>query len=146
MTATEAGTATFGVGVSGLVMPGGYRRGRRSAVGDGAGENAGVIAGQYAFLLGPFVALLVVGALSLILRWAFSRGHSVVARPGRPGAEDEYGLLVAIASPPTYIEGEMARRRLEDAGVRATLAETVQGPRLMVFPQDESRARKLLSL
>ncbi|MGN6087747.1 MAG: hypothetical protein ACTHNT_00495 [Actinomycetales bacterium] len=104
-----------------------------------------MIAGQFAFLLGPFVALLVVGALSLVLRWAFSRGHSVVARPGRPGAEGEYGLLVSIASPGTYIEGEMARRRLEDAGVKATLAETVHGPRLMVFPQDEGRARELLS-
>jgi hypothetical protein len=36
------------------------------------------------------------------------------------------------------------RRRLEDQGVRATLATTTDGPRIMVWPADESRARSLL--
>lgn len=49
-------------------------------------------------------------------------------------------------SPPpgTYIEGEVLRRRLEAAGIRANLAETLDGPRVMVFPDDETRARALL--
>src|SRR6478735_2382514 len=35
----------------------------------------------YSFLFGPFVALLVVVGLALLLRWAFSSGGSLVARP-----------------------------------------------------------------
>lgn len=101
--------------------------------------------GSFSFAYGPIVALILVGALAAFLRWAFRRGSSVVAAPARPGAADEYGLLVAIASPPTYIEGEVTRRRLEDSGIRATLASTLDGPRIMVWPGDEARARALLT-
>ena len=97
------------------------------------------------FLFGPAVAFLVVGLLALVLRWAFARGGSVVTRTPRAGAEDAYGLLVPVASPGSYIEGEIQRRTLEDAGIRATLAQTLDGPRLMVFPDDEDRARELLA-
>ncbi|MGN6330023.1 MAG: hypothetical protein ACTHOD_00020 [Motilibacteraceae bacterium] len=100
---------------------------------------------SYSYLGGPLVALGVVGVLVLLLRWTFSRGGSLVERPVRPGHEKDYGLLVSIASPSTHIEGEMLRRRLEDAGVRATLAQTVDGPRLMVFARDETTARRLLA-
>jgi hypothetical protein len=101
--------------------------------------------GQVNFLLPPLLAFIGLGVLVLILRWAFSRGHSVVAAPGRPGAPDDYGLLVPIASPATYIDGEMTRRMLEEAGIKANLATTHDGPRLMVFPRDEERARSLLA-
>lgn len=101
--------------------------------------------GQINFLLPPILGFLAVGVLILLLRWAFSRGHSVVAAPAKPGSPDEYGLLVPIASPATYVDGEMSRRMLEDAGIRANLATTQDGPRLLVFPRDEERARALLS-
>jgi hypothetical protein len=52
---------------------------------------------------------------------------------------------VHIATPPTYVEGEIIRRQLEDAGIRATLAQTLEGPRVMVWPGDETRARAKLS-
>src|SRR6476646_10363628 len=68
----------------------------------------------YSFLFGPFVALLVVVGLALLLRWAFSSGGSLVARPVRPGTTDEYGLLVAIATPPTAEDGDLLRRTLEE--------------------------------
>lgn len=97
------------------------------------------------FLYGPLVAFAVVGTFVLVLRWAFRRGGSVVAGTPRRGTEDEYGLLVPVASPGTYVEGEILRRTLEDAGVRATLAETLGGPRVMVFPRDEGRAREVLA-
>ena len=100
---------------------------------------------SYSYIGGPLVALGVVGILVLLLRWTFSRGGSLVEKPVRPGTEKDYGLLVAIASPGTHIEGEMLRRTLEDAGVRATLAQTTEGPRLMVFRRDEVRARQLLA-
>lgn len=100
---------------------------------------------RWSFLWGPLVSLVVLALLVLLLRWTFSRGTSLVARPGKPGPVHDYGLLVAIASPSTYIEGELARRRLEDAGLRATLAHTVEGPRLMVFAEDEAQARAVLA-
>jgi len=53
--------------------------------------------------------------------------------------------LVPVASPGSYIEGEVLRRHLEDSGIRANLATTVDGPRVMVWPQDEQRARAALA-
>ncbi len=97
------------------------------------------------YLMGPLLAFGVVGILVLLLRWTYSRGGSVVAKPSRKGAEDSYGLLVPVASPATYAEGEILRRTLEAAGVRANLAQTLDGPRVMVFPDDESRAREVLA-
>ena len=99
----------------------------------------------YSYLFGPFVALLVVVALAFLLRWAFSRGGSLVERTPVTGRVDEYGLLVPVASPDNYAEGEILRRRLEDHGVRATLTVTADGPRVMVFPGDEQRARELIA-
>jgi hypothetical protein len=97
------------------------------------------------FLIGPVIALGMVGILVVILRWAFSHGDSVVAKKVKVGHEDDYGLLVPVASPGTYIEGEIARRTLEDAKIRAVLTETLSGPRVMVWPQDADLARKVLN-
>jgi len=92
------------------------------------------------------ISVLVVGVLALILRWAYGgRSRSLVQRRASPGAEDEYGLLVSIASPGTFIEGEVARARLEAAGIKASLVSTTEGPRLMVFRDDEPAARRLLA-
>ena len=100
---------------------------------------------SFSFAFGPLVAVVLVGLFALILRWAFGRGSSVVAAASRPGNDDEYGLLVPVASPGTYVEGEILRRRLEASGVRANLATTLEGPRVMVWPRDESRAREVLA-
>lgn len=99
---------------------------------------------SFSYLFGPLSAFLIVGVLMLVLRWGFSGGRSVVARRPRSGTPSDYGLLVSVATPPTYVEGEVLRRSLEERGVRATLAQTLEGPRLMVFPDDEDRARALL--
>jgi hypothetical protein len=101
--------------------------------------------GSYSYMWGPLVALATLGVLVVLLRWTFSRGDSLVSRPGKPGTPRDYGLLVSVASPSTYVEGEIARRRLEDAGLRATLAHTTAGPQLMVFSADEARARAVLA-
>ena len=90
------------------------------------------------------MAFAGVGVLILLLRWAFRRRESVVAAPPRPGAPDDYGLLVPVGTPGTYVEGEIWRRSLEDSGIRASLATTVDGPRILVWPADEERARALL--
>lgn len=91
------------------------------------------------------ISVLVVGLLALILRWAFGGpSRSLVERRTTPGAADDYGLLVSIASPGTFIEGEVSRQRLEEAGIKAALVSTAEGPRLMVFPGDEPAARRVL--
>ena len=112
--------------------------------GSASGHHHGGVGTSYSYAIGPIMAFLFLGVLILILRWAFRRGASVVAAPPRPGSTEEYGLLVPIATPPTYVEGEIMRRQLEDAGIRATLAQTLDGPRVMVWPGDEGRARATL--
>ena len=91
-------------------------------------------------------SVVVVGVLALILRWAFSgRQTSLVERRPQAGHADEYGLMVSVAAPGTFIQGELDRQRLEAAGIRAQLVTTSDGPRLMVLEEDESRARRLLA-
>lgn len=100
--------------------------------------------GSYSALYGPLVAFGVVGLLALLLRWAFRRGSSLVAAPPRPGAPDDYGLLVAVAAPSSFAEAELIRARLVGYGVRATLAPTTEGPRVLVFHEEARVARALL--
>ena len=104
-----------------------------------------VLSNSYSYALGPVLAFAGLGILILLLRWAFSRGHSVVAAPPKRGKAQDYGLLIPIAQPGTYVEGEIVRRRLEDAGIRATLAQTLEGARVMVWPADADAARECLS-
>ena len=99
---------------------------------------------SYSYFFGPLMAFAGLGVLVLLLRWTFRRGSSVVAAPARQGSADQYGLLVPVAQPTTYVEGEILRRSLEDAGVRANLATTLEGPRILVWPADEQRAREFL--
>lgn len=102
--------------------------------------------GSFSYLFGPVVAFIAMGVMVLLLRWAFSsKKTSVVAAAAKPGTAEEYGMLVPIATPANYIEGEMLRRSLEEAGIRANLASTLDGPRVMVWPADESRARDVLT-
>jgi hypothetical protein len=100
--------------------------------------------GNYSYAFGPLVALSAVLVLVLLLRWTFARGTSLVERRSRPGREDEYGLLVVVARPPTFVEAEVLRQRLLAHDIRATLAPTTDGPRVMVWPQDEQIAREVL--
>jgi hypothetical protein len=100
--------------------------------------------GGYSFAFEPLLALAAVGVLALLLRWAFGSGKSVVERRPKVGAEGEYGLLVPVAEPATFVEAELMRRRLVDAGLRATLAPTTDGPRVLVFPEDLKSARLVL--
>ena len=96
------------------------------------------------YLMFPLMLLVVFGLLVLVLRWAFGRRTSVVAAPPKSGSPQEYGLLVPVASPPNFIEAELIRRRLEDAGLRASIASTTDGPRVMVWPEDLERARQVV--
>jgi len=99
----------------------------------------------YSYAFGPLIAFLGIGALVLVLRWAFGGRSSVVAAAPKPGTDDAYGLLVPVASPDTYVEGEIIRQRLQGAGIRANLAQTLDGPRVMVWPADAEHARSILA-
>ncbi|ROP43861.1 hypothetical protein EDC03_1457 [Pseudokineococcus lusitanus] len=98
----------------------------------------------YQVLFGPLMAFVAVGVLALLLRWTWARGRSLVPGRARQGAPEDYGLLVAVAEPATFVEAEVLRRRLEDEGLRATLAPTTEGPRVLVFPRDAEVARAVL--
>lgn len=108
-------------------------------------EHGDVTGNSYSYAIGPVLAFAGLGILILLLRWAFSRGHSVVAAPPKRGTAEEYGLLIPVAHPGSYVEGEIVRRQLEEAGIRATLAQTLEGPRVMVWPADADAARTCLS-
>lgn len=105
----------------------------------------GLPGAAFSYLGAPLVALAVVGVLAVALRWTFARGRSVVAPRPRAGAQDDYGMLVVVAAPTTFVEAEVDRARLADAGIRATLAPTTDGPRVLVFPGDLERARHVLA-
>jgi hypothetical protein len=103
-----------------------------------------VLSADLGYVAEPLVALFVVGLLVLLLRWTFRRGHSLVAAPPRTGGERDYGLLEPVASPATFVEAELIRMRLEEHGVRATLAPTTDGPRVLVFTEEARAARAVL--
>ena len=100
---------------------------------------------SYHYAVGPTIALVVVGILVLLLRWTFSHDRSLVERRPQQGSSDEYGLLEVVSAPGTFVEAEVQRRTLVDAGIRATLAPTTEGPRVMVFPQEAGLARQILA-
>jgi hypothetical protein len=41
-----------------------------------------------------------------------------------------------VHSPKNYIEGEMMRQKLLSVGIKATLSQTKNGPKLLVFEKD----------
>lgn len=92
-------------------------------------------------VLAPF---LVVGVLVLLLRWTWSKGHSVVQRRPQSGPPNDYGLLIPVAAPADATEAAAIGALLDRAGIRSTLADTQEGPRVMVFENDADRARALL--
>jgi len=102
--------------------------------------------GKHFFALGPLLALGVVAALALFLRWAFpGRNTSLVERKARPGNLEDYGLLTAVGSPASAIEASMWQQALKDSGIRSTLAQTTQGVRVMVRRDDVVQAESALA-
>ncbi|HSA50961.1 MAG TPA: hypothetical protein VLH10_12745 [Yinghuangia sp.] len=97
------------------------------------------------YLLTPLIGFGVVALLALLLRWTFSRGHSLVTRAPRRGTPDDYGLLVVVAAPADPDHGRRLCGVLTADGIRCTLVETTDGPRVMVWPPDEEAARLALA-
>ena len=87
---------------------------------------------------------LVVAVMIVILKWAFSGNKSVIEREKRIGNENEYGLLRVAHSPKNHIEGEMLRQKLLSVGIKATLSQTKNGPKILVFEKDLKIAKATL--
>lgn len=88
---------------------------------------------------------LVVALLAIILRWAFSRNSSLIEKNKILGSQDQYGLLKVAHSPKNHIEGEMLRQKLITVGIKATLSQTKDGPKILVFEKDLKIARATLN-
>lgn len=102
--------------------------------------------GSFSYAFGPVVAIAMLVVLAVILRWAFSRGGSVVAAPARSGSPLDYGLLVPIAEPASRGEAAQMLVRLRQAGIHSGVADTTDGLRVMVWPDDAVRAESVLGL
>ncbi len=95
----------------------------------------------FSFVFGPLVAFIGIGLMVLILKWAFGSRSSLVERSVKQDYEDNYGLMVPVAKPANLIEGEISRQVLLTAGIKANLTNTLDGPRLMVWPSDLLKAK-----
>ena len=102
----------------------------------------GINNGLYLISLSGF---LVVAVLALILRWAFSHNNSLIEKDKVIGSEDQYGLLKVAHSPKNHIEGEMLRQKLIAVGIKATLSQTKDGPRILVFEKDLKIAKATIN-
>ena len=102
----------------------------------------GINNGLYLISLSGF---LVVAVLALILRWAFSHNNSLIEKDKVIGSEDQYGLLRVAHSPKNHIEGEMMRQKLIAVGIKATLSQTKDGPRILVFEKDLKIAKATIN-
>jgi hypothetical protein len=89
------------------------------------------------FLVGPLIAFLVLGGLSLFLRWAFGSGDTHV-----PPSDD--GLLTRVATLSRRESALALRAVLSDAGIRSTIRfPAPHRAEVLVFPEDADRARAL---
>ncbi len=102
----------------------------------------GINNGLYLISLSGFA---VVALLALILRWAFSHNNSLIEKDKVIGSEDQYGLLKVAHSPKNHIEGEIMRQKLIAVGIKATLSQTKDGPRILVFEKDLKIAKATLN-
>lgn len=102
----------------------------------------GINNGLYLISLSGFA---VVAVLALILRWAFSHNNSLIEKDKVIGSEDQYGLLKVAHTPKNHIEGEMMRQKLIAVGIKATLSQTKDGPRILVFEKDLKIAKATIN-
>jgi hypothetical protein len=100
--------------------------------------------GSYSYAFGPLVATVVLVGLVVVLRWAFRRGQSVVAAPPRPGPPTDYGVLVPVAAPATSAEAQRMQQHLTERAIPCTVARTDEGWRVLVWPDQETAARRVL--
>ena len=100
-----------------------------------------------ALWLQSFGGFFALGLLILVLKWGFSSNRfRGVVTPDRAGKKDAYGKLKPVLSPGNFIEAEFAKLQLAEHGIRANVADTYDGPCVMVFEEDLAIAREVLKL
>ncbi len=101
--------------------------------------------GSTTYLLVPLLVGIGILIFVAILKWAYSpKKSSLIERPTKASFKDDYGMLVPIANPENYADGEKLRQKLLANNIKATLAFTLEGPQIMVWPKDEKIAKELL--
>lgn len=101
----------------------------------------GFFAGD-SYIVGPLVALVVVAALGLVLRWAYGSSRRAQPPPARESAD--FGLLREVAVVGNDDTANALRALLSDAGIRSTKAPMDHGSvRVLVFASDLDRARQV---
>jgi hypothetical protein len=97
------------------------------------------------YFLGPLLVLVPLGVLVLVLRWAFSRGDSLVRRVDeRPAPPDTFGLLTDVHTASTYADARKLIELLTKEHIRATAARTTKGWAVYVWPADLDAARRII--
>lgn len=92
----------------------------------------------------PFIALIALLVLMGIARLSFGpRGRNAKLPPGSRRVVD-LGLLVPLRTLPTAEDAEQLRARLRENGVRASVSTEAHGYVVLVFRNDEPRAREIL--
>jgi hypothetical protein len=100
----------------------------------------------------PFIALALIGALAMVLRWTFRQEseepQGLFDSPDGDATlvtTEDYGLLGVAAVVETPDAAEQIRAVLADAGIRATVAAADDGRvRVLVFETDVPRARRVV--
>jgi hypothetical protein len=96
------------------------------------------------FVVGPVIAIVMVCLLAVLSKWIFSSGRRRAA-VARTGAAPDHGLLRPVAELPDRPAALAMRAVLSDAGIRSTFGVRRDGRvQLLVFPDDEDRARSLV--
>jgi hypothetical protein len=94
-------------------------------------------------VVGLVVALVVMGFLALLLRWAY--GSARMPGPAPEGKSTDFGLLHEVAVVGSAGEANALRAVLSDANIRSTVANVGRGRvRVLVFAADLERARALV--
>jgi hypothetical protein len=96
--------------------------------------------------LGLIIAFVVLAALALFMRWAFSGpGGPERRRRSRPPSPED-GLLVLVATLSRRESALALRAVLSDAAIRSTIRfPEAHRAEVLVFPEDAARARALAS-
>jgi hypothetical protein len=93
-------------------------------------------------VLGLVGGLVLMGLLTLGLRWTFGTGKNLrIPDPNDPVGD---GLLAEVARTPTEAAAQVLRSRLTAAGIRATIGREGRSYRLMVFEDDVGQAKLVL--
>lgn len=99
------------------------------------------------YVIGPVVAVVVVCLLAGLSKWIFATGRdrAPARRSTPPAGPIDHGLLRPVSEPADRPAALALRALLSDAGIRSTLGVRRDGQvQVLVFPDDEDRARRLV--